>query len=423
MLLLTLVVHLLLDQITSNDADRVLEDRSESIVAGIDASSPGVRPDVPDSVLDAGVAVFDSSGVLVAGDAPGRLQSAYEALSTATTVQARTLEDEIRVRAEPFTTTGGASGVVVVASDLDPYEEAERLALIVTLLIGVLATGASAAIAAWSTTRALRPVAEMSRTAADWSEHDLTRRFALGPSGNEITALARTLDQLLDKVGAAIRSEQRLTAELAHELRTPLTVIQGTADLVLLRDGPALPAAAHEDLVEISAAGRRMAATITTLLDLARSEATTDPGASSDLAAVLDDLMDAVAPTPSGDVTVTMSEPPRAQLALPPEMAARALTPVIENAVRHARARVELTARVEGRGVEIVVTDDGPGVDPALVDSLFEPGRTSGERGTGLGLAIARRVSRAAGGDVELIDAGSAGARRGASFAVRLPVV
>ena len=87
----------------------------------------------------------------------------------------------------------------------------------------------------------------MAERAAEWSEHDLTHRFDLGPPTNELAALGETLDHLLDRVASAIRSEQRLTAELAHELRTPLTSIQGSADLALLHgvDDPeirALPA-------------------------------------------------------------------------------------------------------------------------------------------------------------------------------------
>lgn len=75
----------------------------------------------------------------------------------------------------------------------------------------------------------------MAERAADWSEHDLSHRFGLGPPTNELAALGETLDHLLDRVAMAIRSEQRLTSELAHELRTPLTAIQGSADLALLR--------------------------------------------------------------------------------------------------------------------------------------------------------------------------------------------
>ena len=75
----------------------------------------------------------------------------------------------------------------------------------------------------------------MAQRASEWSEHDLSHRFSLGPPTNELESLGSTLDQLLDRVTSAILSEQRLTAELAHELRTPLTNIQGSAGLALMR--------------------------------------------------------------------------------------------------------------------------------------------------------------------------------------------
>ena len=128
-----------------------------------------------------------------------------------------------------------ARGVVVVTERLEPYEEAERLALIVSLVTGVLATGGGGDRGLGHPARA----ASGRRDGRDRRRVERARprsRFDLGPPDNEISALAGTLDQLLDKVSSAIRSEQRLTSELAHELRTPLTTIQGMADLMLLRD-------------------------------------------------------------------------------------------------------------------------------------------------------------------------------------------
>jgi signal transduction histidine kinase len=69
----------------------------------------------------------------------------------------------------------------------------------------------------------------MAARAADWSEHDLAHRFRLGPAPDELSQLGETLDHLLDRVAMTIRSEQRLTSELAHGPRTPLTAIQGSA--------------------------------------------------------------------------------------------------------------------------------------------------------------------------------------------------
>ena len=81
----------------------------------------------------------------------------------------------------------------------------------------------------------------MTRQAAEWSEHDLERRFSQGPPRDEFTTLAATLDGLLDRVAASLRHEQMLTAELSHELRTPLTAISAEAQYAL-RHGDGDPA-------------------------------------------------------------------------------------------------------------------------------------------------------------------------------------
>jgi len=412
MLLLTLVVQLVLAHVTTNDLNRVLQDRADAVVSSADAGPSGALR-VPASQLEAGVAVYDDQGDLVAGSVPDGREGIYEELSTTDVTTVRNAGDRARVEARPFTTSDGAGGVVIVAERLEPYEEAERLALIVSLVTGVLVTLAAAAIAAWTTHRALRPVAVMAETATDWSEHDLSRRFDLGPPDNEISALAATLDQLLDKVSSAIRSEQRLTSELAHELRTPLTTIQGMADLVLLRE--VLPPEATRDIKEISAAGQRMAVTITALLDLARNEATVLAASRSSLGAVLSEVVEAVA---TREIVVRV-DAADVRLDLPDALAVRAISPVVENAVRFASNQVAITSRVRDPGsVEILVDDDGPGLEPSQTEVVFAPGTTSATgNGSGLGLAIARRIARTVGGDVT-VELGGPMTR----FVIRLPL-
>ena len=394
MLLLTIVMQLVLARIASHDIDRVLNDRTEAVIGSVQ-TRPSGGIDVPASLLDAGVAVYDDQGNLVAGDPPDSLDERYTELSRTDTRGLHDLGDKGRILAQPFVTSDGASGVVVVTEPLEPYEEAERLALIVSLLTGLLTTVATATIAAWTTHRALRPVAVMAETAAEWSEHDLTRRFNLGPPGNEITALAATLDQLLDKVASAIRSEQRLTSELAHELRTPLTTIQGMAELMLLRNQ--LPHQATRDLEEISAASQRMAATITALLDLARNEVTVPAASHSSLAEVLAEIIAAE----NEDIAIAV-EATDTRLDLPHALAVRAISPVVDNALRFALTEVTITSRVrDPRTVDIYVDDDGPGWEAGQAELIFEPGTTSATgAGSGLGLAMARRIARTVGGDV-----------------------
>jgi signal transduction histidine kinase len=412
MVVLTVVVQLILAAQTSRDVDRVLEDRADA-VAGSTTSEPGQGAlSVPQADLDRGVVVYAADGTLVAGIVPKELADTYAVLSATTTTQLRNVGDDRRVLALPFATAGGARGVVIVDELLQPYEDAEFYALLVSLITGAFATGAAAALAAWVTKRALQPVAVLASTAADWSEHDLTRRFALGPPRNELTALAGTLDTLLDKVSAAIRSEQRLTSELAHELRTPLTTIQGTADLALMGDD--LPTSAREDLEQISVAAHRMTGTIATLLELARSDRNVAESAVSSLAGVVNETVQAT-PTPTA-ITVDV-DLPDLRLGLPHALAVRALAPVVANAVRFATSSVRIVVPSSmTAGVELTVEDDGPGVQ-ADPERIFEAGTTSGGgSGAGLGLALARRVARSCGGNVELTR------REGPTrFTVRLP--
>jgi signal transduction histidine kinase len=99
----------------------------------------------------------------------------------------------------------------------------------------------------------------------------------------------------------------------------------------------------------------------------------------------------------------------------------RILAPLIDNARRHARSRVQLTAAAANGRVLIVVADDGPGVPDEAREHVFEPGtragKVNGHGGAGLGLALSRRLARAAGGDVRAEPASLGGA----AFHVELP--
>jgi signal transduction histidine kinase len=397
MLLLTLVMQLVLATISDRDVDRVLRGRATAAISSVRSEDKGGGLTIAESRQVAGVAVYDDTGNLVAGVPPQGLDETYRRLSTVDHPRTETVGEQQRVRAEPFAVQDGTAGVMVVAEPLGPYEEAERLALIVSLVTGALATALAATGAAWATHRALRPVAVMAETAAEWSEHDLGRRFDLGPPVDEIGALATTLDTLLEKVSSAIRSEQLLTSELAHELLTPLTTIQGMAELLLLRE--TLSEEVVNDLEEVVAASKRMAATIGALLDLARNTAGKQDVSSCSLVEILDEVRDT---QDAGTISVSV-DVMDARLGLPHDLATRTIGPVVANALRFARSRVIITARSESGMLAIVVDDDGPGVDEARSDSIFEPGTTTGTgSGAGLGLAIARRIARSVGGNVTM---------------------
>jgi signal transduction histidine kinase len=96
------------------------------------------------------------------------------------------------------------------------------------------------------------------------------------------------------------------------------------------------------------------------------------------------------------------------------------LVPLISNAIRYGRSRVRLSVARDGASVAFRIIDDGPGLEPEELETVFEPGvrgtAANGSAGAGLGLALARRLARAAGGDV-VAETAAGGGR----FVVRLP--
>lgn len=415
MVLVVLGIQVVLEWTAQRDVQQVLEERSDAVVSVLAQSED--RPlAVPEDALQPGMVVYDASGERVAGTVATAVRDTADDLATTDEVRvARGAEDEDRLLATPFTTRAGDRGVLVVSQETAPYERSELYALLAAAVLGVLVVGATALMALRVTAQALKPVTVMAERAADWSEHDLSHRFDLGPPTNELAALGDTLDHLLDRVASVIRSEQRLTSELAHELRTPLTGIQGSADLALLRgvDDPAL----REDLRQIAASSREMAGVITTLLDLARDGGASGRAQECRLADVVPGLLASAAP---GAVEVVdRTDASTARVAAPAGLVARALSPLVDNAMRHARTRVVLEAADLPDRVEVVVRDDGPGVDEAVRATAFEPGVSGRSGGAGLGLGIARRVAASFGGEVTLDEPGGPG--DGAAFRVRLP--
>ena len=353
--------------------------------------------------LDQDLWVYDPHGERIDGTTPPRsLRTTVARLSRAWVEDSVDVDSLYRVLARPVTRPAAGRGAVVVAAlDLDPYEDAERRELYLSLALGLVAV-VTAGAGAWTASGvALHRVRRMARRADDWREHDLTGRFDLGTPRDELTELGDTLDRMLDRIAQALLTERRLTDEVAHELRTPLAVIRSEAQLAGLQ-APHDPTTA-ESLAAILAATERMAASIDTMLAVARDRHRDD--AACRLGEVLDELRGHRTDRSGLVVEVEDSGLATTVLGAPLRVVHAAVVPLLDNAVRHAGSAVRVWASTQGRRVLLHVEDDGPGVPPADRDAIFEPGRSTGA-GAGLGLALARRLAHSVGGEVEARDDG-----------------
>ncbi len=421
----TAAFNLTLARTLDRNADDLLRARAAAKLAILHAAGDrlavGEAPD--EAAVDKPIWVFAHGRALeTPPGASHEIDAAARSLAAGGARFATIADTDMRLFAVPVVSQGRRLGAVVTGVSLAPYKQTKRTALIASVaLVGVLLLTIALA-ARWLLASALRPVARMIADAAAWSERDLDRRFDLGKPHDELTSLAATLDELLDRLAASLRREQRFSAELSHELRTPLAKIVAEAELALRRERRPSEYRAALELVLRNA--QQLTRTVDALVAAAQHEAGAARG-TADAYTAAAEAVEACAPLAAERaVSVTATPPPTPlRVGVERDLAARILQPIVENACRYARGNVRVSIlRREGR-VVYTVEDDGPGVTLDEREAIFEPGvrgsagrANGGAAGAGLGLALARRLARSASGEIEASANGGGG-----QFLVTLP--
>ncbi|MEU5088452.1 HAMP domain-containing sensor histidine kinase [Streptomyces sp. NPDC021356] len=428
MTVLTVVFNAVMDRHLRHQADDELRARAAAVATTVDTGGDRVRvlETVNDRLLDTNVWIYAGTRLLekppsTAGGSPlaraaGRLAARHR--HACTTVQAPG-HPPVRVCSQPV--PGGRHPATVVAAlDLAPYRSSAGTLLIGSLILDAVMLGCTYVLTRLSVGRALRPVRTMTDQATRWSAIASAERFGTEDHPAELARLGTSLDQLLDRIRTVLRHEQQLTGELSHELRTPLTRI--IMELDWWRGRPRTDAETHAAHRAIADAAQSMRLICDTLLNEAREngrDPVTAAGA-TDVVPLVDRLLHHLG-TPDDVKTAVETEAPVLEAGVAPALLERILSPLLANAARYARSHVTVSARRAPGAVRIDVVDDGPGVPEAFADELFQPGRRAdradGHDGAGLGLPLARRLARAAGGEVSY-DPGHA---PGARFTVSLP--
>ena len=311
---------------------------------------------------------------------------------------------------EATSPTHGSVTIVALTSIAPAVATGRGAALLLAAVFALLLV--VVALFSWHMTeRTLRPVERMRQSAEAITASDLSRRVSVPDGDRDLSRLARTFNDLLARVEAAMDAQRRFVSDASHELKGPVA-----ATKVMLETARAHPEAVDPStlLSDLANENEQLQGIVADLLALARQ----DEGrlqanlAPLDLCDLIYEEVSSLERRSAVSLDVSGVEP--LVCAGDAQLLGQALRNLLENAVRYAHSHVAVTCHEvlgsTGRLIRISVSDDGPGIAPADRERVFgrfvrlgkDRGRATG--GTGLGLAVVQGIVERHGGRVYFSD-------------------
>ncbi len=247
--------------------------------------------------------------------------------------------------------------------------------------------------------------------------------LAVGITTLALVGGAVALKRSADRNAQLAEDRRSFLDHVAHEIRTPAAAVLALSEE--LERGHVMDERQGEYHEHLRRESQRLADLVEETLDLTRLESgrlavRREP---ADLVAIVRDAVADARAAASGDVEVETDES-TLDVSVDRGAVRRAIRNLVTNALRHGAAGTapRVTATRDAVNVNVTVADDGPGIDPAQHERIFErffrvPSETHDVKGVGLGLALCREVARGHGGDVTVESAPG----KGATFTLRLP--
>lgn len=257
---------------------------------------------------------------------------------------------------------------------------------------------------------ALAPVEAIRRRVDAIAAQDLTQRVPVTGGDDEIARMARTVNEMLDRLEAASRFQQEFVSNASHELRSPLTTLLATTERAT---GDPDSANWPEVAEVIMREGRRLDGIIADLFWLARHDE--DHLDSERVEVDFDDLLyeEASRVRSMSELSVDTSAVQPTRVIGDPTMFKRMIRNVVDNAMRYAQSELRFDSHFEGEDAVVLVSDDGEGIDVADSARFFErftradSARSRRSGGTGLGLAIVTEIVLRHGGSARFVEVAS----------------
>jgi signal transduction histidine kinase len=312
--------------------------------------------------------------------------------------------EDMRVSGQRVNTAAGEY-TVIVGGGSEAVEETARIVALLWVGAAPIVVGVAATATYRLVRRSLQSMEAIRSRVAEISTSDLAERVPVPARRDEISALAVTMNEMLARLEAGHRAQQRFLSDASHELRSPLATIVSGLEV----------AEAHPELLDAEFAvdtllpeAHRMRLLIEDLLLLARADEESLVMRKEQV--LLDELAEVEVARVRRDGCTIHTEISAARLIGDRAAVSRVVRNLVDNAVRHAKSRVDIEVGSRDNNVVLTVSDDGPGIAPADRARVFErfvrldPDRARSGGGTGLGLAIVAEVVAAHGGTVNIGD-------------------
>lgn len=254
---------------------------------------------------------------------------------------------------------------------------------------------------------AFRPVEDITRMVFEITAEDLHRRVPQPNSDDEISYLAQTMNDMLERLESSDQQQRAFIGDVSHELRSPLAGMQAQLEVHQLHpDAELTSQVVGEVLEEVT----RMEHLINDMLLLATvdTKRISTSLESVSLNEVVLNEVERINRTTTLNVNFSNVHP--VQVMGSERHLARLLHNLLENATRYAKENINVSLIKTDFGAQLRIEDDGPGIPAAERESVFQrftrldESRTRSDGGAGLGLAIVRKIADIHGATVDVED-------------------
>jgi heavy metal sensor kinase len=298
-----------------------------------------------------------------------------------------------------------------------------KFVLLITILSVIVLAGIGGLFLA---SRVLKPVEQITQTAQQIEESDLSQRIAV-KNDDELGRLASTLNDMIGRLEEAFNRQRQFTADASHELRTPLAIMQAEATLALSKERT--EADYRKSLETISQESTYMSSVIGKLLFLARSDAgkeqlNFEDVDLKDLITGLSTNVEALAADKGIKFTIDAQE---SLVVSGDKVKLRQLfINILENAVRYTPTGGNISVSLLKKDSNAItsISDTGIGIPPEHLPHIFErfyrvdKARSRADGGVGLGLAIAKYIAESHKGKITV----ESEVGKGTNFTVTIPL-